>query len=221
MMRSLAVLALLSVATGCGVAPTGASNEAEGPLFTLPPPRCSPGYTFMPFSYEVTTSTTDPWGSFTGIVVTYPTDTTYLVFGWDPATNQIEWYMQNATETDIDNFESYPQSSRWCGSGTNNPNGGSAKGGADPRIVPGICVPPEISSDASLAFVWGPVGGEEVYYCKAWGQGGCVPQSCSALGLGCGSQINNCGRSVYCGACPPPTKCECGGTWPNHCKLCI
>jgi hypothetical protein len=46
--------------------------------------------------------------------------------------------------------------------------------------------------------------------------GTCVPETCSALHLGCGPAGDGCGGSLSCGTCTPPQTCGGGGT-PGQC----
>ena len=221
-MRLFAIFALLSLAAGCGVAPTPAAATTASEA-TAPPTDCPPGYTQeVPYQARRYDSSTNPWGSVTGIIVSYPTDTTFQLFGYDPSQKLAIWYMLGATRADIDRFEQYPQTIRYCGISTDNGGAGSGKGFGDPHPHWfGACVPPSIQADAVDAASNGPSGGDSVAdYCALYGKGGCVPQSCDDLGLGCGRQVDNCGQPIYCGPCSPPHGCPCGGAYPNHCLLC-
>ena len=229
---TLATLVAIAVAlafAGCGVAPTGESPAALAASSTGGGSTglfgCGPDYFAVPVSLGVATSTVDPWGSHTGVVVVYGEDPNLVIYGYDSGASAVIWFMNGGTYADVTNFESYPQSRRFCGGGTDNGGGGTGKAPPDPRWL-GQCAPNTLPSpDAFDAYWYGPydlgnkwpVGDS---WCSNYGEGGCVPQSCRALGLGCGYQTNNCGQSIYCGACPRPTKCECGGTYPNHCLLC-
>lgn len=218
-MTRLFTFATLIAIAGCGAAPSGESSAAFAAL-------CDPGYFPVSLSLAVSSSTYDPWGTQTGVVVVYGDDPNLEIYGFNDTTGTVAWFMDYGTYNDVINFESYPQSRRFCGGGTNNPGGGSGKGEPpDPRWL-GQCAPSTLPSpDAFDSYWYGPYGESNLWpvgnsWCSKYGEGGCVPQSCSALHLGCGSQLNNCGREVYCGNCPKPTKCECGGTYPNHCLRC-
>jgi hypothetical protein len=229
MTRLLTLVTLITVA-GCGAAPSGESTAAiDNNAINNPAIGCGSDYFAVDVKLGVGTSTVDPWGSQTGTVVIYGADPNLVIYGWNDTTKAVAWFMNGGTDADVTNFESYPQSRRFCGGGTDNPGGGSGKGPPDPRWL-GQCAPNTLPSpDAFDSYWYGPYGTGNKWpignnWCSHYGEGGCVPQSCSALHLGCGWQTNNCGRSVYCGYCPPPPPppngCECGGTYP-HCRLCI
>jgi hypothetical protein len=221
-MTRLFTLATILIIAGCGTAPSGESSSA----FTNFGPLCEPGYFPVSLSLQVSSSSYNPWGAQTGVVVVYGDDPNMEIYGFNGDTNQVVWFMDYGTYADVDKFESYPQSKRFCGGGTNNPGAGSGKNPPDPRWL-GQCAPSTLPSpDAFDSYWYGPYDFSNTWpvgnsWCSKYGEGGCVPLSCSALRLGCGWQSNNCGRSVYCGNCPkPPPHCPCGGTYPNHCMLC-
>ena len=231
-MTRLLLVTLTIIAAGCGVAPSGESEGAVrtdtiiggggGGGSTI---GCGPDYFAVDLRLGVSTSTINPWSSHTGVVVVYGDDPNMVIYGVDETSNSVIWFMNYGTYGDVENFESYPQSMRFCGGGTNNPGAGSGKKDPDPRWL-GQCAPNGLlGADAGDSYWYGPYDFSNTWpagnsLCSHYGEGGCVPQSCSALGLGCGYQTNNCGRTVYCGACPKPNKCQCGGTYPNHCLLC-
>jgi hypothetical protein len=228
------LLVLTIIAAGCGVAPTG-ETEGSVRLDTLSAGGggggggttigCGPDYFAVDLRLGVSTSTINPWGPHTGVVVTYGDDPEMVIYGVDENSTSVVWFMNHGTGVDVSNFEAYPQSMRFCGGGTNNGSAGSGKKDPDPRWL-GQCAPNALlGADAADAYWYGPYDVSNSWpagdsWCSRDGEGGCVPQSCSALGLGCGYQTNNCGQSVYCGACPRPNKCPCGGTYPSHCLLC-
>jgi hypothetical protein len=223
-MRRLAVVALMTIA-GCGVGPSG---EGESAVSSAPYPgfggggTCPYGGSFFDASYQVYSSSSNPWGSHTGVIVIYGSDDNWTAIGTDDPYTQAFWYMLNATNADVNQFESYPQSRRDCSGGQGNPGAGSSpKGGPPPCLRPGICLPSSIAGDVGNAYSYGPYGLTNSFMCRQWGGGGCVPLGCSSFSPRCGGHADGCGGSIYCGACPPPHgSCPCGGVYPNRCLLC-
>lgn len=217
MKRGLLLVALMIA--GCGGVTSNGGAESDNSL--IRPPSLGPcdasSFPVGP-QFQVGDSSSDPWGSHTGTVVVYgDTDGALEIIGVDSTNHVIVWYMTQGSWSDVDRFESYPQSTRWCHGGSSSPGSGGSPGqSTDPEFL-GICVANSVWSDATQAYLYGPEGMGNKLYCDQYGAGGCVPQSCSALGYRCGSHVDNCGRTIWCGACP--VFCLCGGTYP-HCKVC-
>jgi hypothetical protein len=219
MNRALALLTIVAAAAGCGaVAPDGETGAAYTSSIPAPAIGCTSGYFEVDIKLGVSTSTVDPWGAQTGVVVVYGDDPNMVIYGFNRTTQKIVWFKNGCTAADVVNFERYPQSERFCGGGTNNPGGGSGKGPPDPRWL-GQCAPDTISNDAFVSWWYGPYDDGNKPWCNADGSGGCVPQTCKQLGYICDWEVDNCGQDVYCGACRTPPKCPCGGVAPD-CRLC-
>ena len=214
-MNRILTLCCLFVIAGCGVAP---SDETSQPLIRFAP--CS-GAIAVGRVKEVYTSTVNPWGSRTGVVVASDpaSDGTETIYGVDTTssgTDGIVWFMLEATDNDLYNFEAYPQSERFCGKVVGDGSaGGSPQLPNDPQFT-GICVPSDIYSTAASWYTWGPPDLGNAYLCKDYSAGGCVPKGCSQI-TGCGSQPDGCYNSyVTCRAC----SCLCGVSPTGLCFIC-
>ena len=216
-MKRILPLCVLLVVAGCGAAPT---DETSQSIIHLPP--CAPGGFGVGYGAEVTTSAANPWGTRTGVVVgsDAASDGTFTIYGVDTSSSGaagIVWFMLNANDNDLFNFESYPQSERFCGKVV-----GDGSAGASPQLPPdpwfdGICVPNDIYTTATSWYVWGPSDLGNSYLCKQYSSGGCVPKSCAQIS-GCGMQPDGCYNSYeYCRPCP----CPCGQAPNGLCFLCL
>lgn len=214
-MNRILTLCCLFVVAGCGVEP---SNETSQAIIRVPP--CS-GAIPVGRGAEVTTSTVNPWGSRTGVVVASDpsSDGTFRIYGVDTTSSGsagIVWFMLDANDNDLYNFEAYPQSERWCGKVV-----GDGSAGASPQVPSdpqfnGICVPSDIYATASTWYTWGPPDLGNEYLCIDYSTGGCVPKSCSQI-TGCGAQPDGCFKSYE--TCRP-CSCPCGQSPTGLCYIC-
>ena len=213
--RSLLLLAL-TTALGCG----NASQQEQASALKGPLDPCggSGGVVFV--APQLASSTPDPWKGHTGIVVVYGTVAPYIIYGVDLPTRTVLWYMDGATDADVEILEGYPESLRDCSGKEGDVGGGSGRIPPDPRIL-GFCAPKGIWDDAFAAFELGPFqdGLQNKDYCLAYGEG-CAPTTCAAASAECGS-IRACGRSkvmLGCGSCG--NGYVCGLNAPNVCTYC-
>lgn len=220
-MRSMAVVVLLAMVGGCGMAPTEesqavlAAGGGTGGGGAASDPICS---SIAPWRLAISSPPANPWGSHVGVITIYATSTdgVYDAYGTDYPYTQVYWYLLGATAADIGTLEAYPQSMRWCIGPQGSVGGGAApKGQPDPYIYGGVCVPPTIATDVVNAYKFGPYGDGTNGFCLYdHGGGGCVPKtSCGTL---CGSQPDGCGGVLTCAPCH---YCPCGGVYP-HCQIC-
>jgi hypothetical protein len=220
MKRALALVSLLLA--GCGV-------PQEGGEVTQAITYCPGGGILLPYSIEIHSSAVNPWGEKHGPIVVYADASMLFMVGVDGPSNMPAWYMRthsdgsSATLADLDKLESYSQSSRNCNSGSASPGGGTSPSKPTDPGMGGVCFDPELLTTDELS-AWNigpnqdpgyPDNRTNANYCPLYGGGDCVPLGCAQLGYGCGYHTNNCGRTIYCGAC----SCPCGGTYPR-CTVC-